>query len=94
MVIYLPVIKMNVCLIFPVFSYMVHTVYVFILIILSEGRLAFFRPPSFRCIIGRQLRLLGSSSFVLLFLISKANLKLLKQIVPHKKDPSSHIGEI
>ena len=76
---------MNVHLIFRVFSYMVHTVYVFILIILCEGRLAFFCPPSFSCIIGGQLRLLGSSSSVLLFLMSKANLKLLKQIMPHKK---------
>ena len=89
MVIYLSVIKMNVCLIFRVFTYMVHTVYVFILIILCEGRLAFFCPPSFSCIIGGQLRLLGSSSFFLLFLMSKANLKLLKQIkilLPTQRD--------
>ena len=89
MVIYLSVIKMNVCLIFHVFTYMVHTVYVFILIILCEGRLAFFCPPSFSCIIGGQLRLLGSSSFFLLFLMSKANLKLLKQIkilLPTRRD--------
>ena len=85
MVIYLSVIKMNVCLIFRVFTYMVHTVYVFILIILCEGRFAFFCPPSFSCIIGGQLRLLGSSSFFLLFLMSKANLKLLKQIMTQKK---------